>query len=213
MPLMRGRPIHRLLSGIVSAFVLLASGGCGYKSLQQQDEDVRTSWSEVVSQYQRRAELIAGLAGSLQPGKTPMGQTLADSEQALIRATQANARSGALPAAPALLSNPAAFASYQAMQDQLTRSLRNLMGLSAAYPQLMADANFRDLRAQLQQTEEQIDSARRRYAEAVRTFNASIRTFPTDLTARMFDYNPKPSLPSGPGEPSEPSELRASAPY
>jgi LemA protein len=186
---MRAPSIHRLLSGLLSGLLLLGLGGCGYKSLQQQDEDVRTSWSEVVSQYQRRAELISGLAGSL--------QGFAASEQALIHATQASARSGALPVAPALLSDPTAFASYQAMQDQLTQSLRNLMGLTAAYPQLQTDSNFLDLRAQLAETEQRIGNARRRYMDAVRTFNASVRTFPTDLTARMFDYQPKPSFPNG----------------
>jgi LemA protein len=189
MRLMRAWPNNRLFSSLLSAFLLVGLCGCGYKSLQQQDEDVRTSWSEVVSQYQRRAELISGLAGSL--------QGFAASEQALIRATQASARSGALPAAPALLSDPAAFASYQAMQDQLTQSLHNLMGLSAAYPQLQADSNFLDLRAQLAETAQRIDNARHRYMEAVSTFNASVRTFPTDMTARMFDYQPKPSFPSG----------------
>jgi LemA protein len=185
MPLMRSSLNHFLLSGLL----LLALSGCGYKSLQQQDEDVRTSWSEVVSQYQRRADLISGLAGSL--------EGFAASEQALLRATQASARSGALPAAPALLSDPAAFASYQAMQDQLTQSLRNLMGLSSSYPQLQGDSNFLDLRAQLAETEERIGNARRRYTEAVQTFNTTVRTFPTDLTARMFDYQPKPSFPGG----------------
>ncbi len=185
MRLMRARAIHS------AALALLTLGicGCGYRSLQQQDEDVRTSWSEVVSQYQRRADLISGLAGSL--------QGFAASEQALVHSTQASARSGALPAAPALLSDPAAFASYQAMQDQLTTSLRNLLGLSAAYPQLQSDSNFLDLRAQLAETQERIADARRRYAEAVRAFNTSVRTFPTDLTARMFDFQPKPSLPAG----------------
>jgi LemA protein len=100
-------------------------------------------------------------------------------------------------AAPGVLNDPAAFASYQAMQDRLTQSLRNLMGLSAGYPQLQSDANFLDLRAQLAETEREIADARTRYVEAVRTFNTSVRTFPTDLTARMFDFRPKPSLYSG----------------
>jgi LemA protein len=165
---------------------VLGVSGCGYTSLQQQDEDVKTSWSEVVSEYQRRADLISSLAGSV--------KGFAASEQALIGATEAGARSGSMPAAPAILSDPAAFASYQAMQDRLTRSLRSLMGLSAAYPQLLSDANFVDLRAQLTQTEDRIADARSRYIEAVRTFNTSVRTFPTDLTARVFDFQPKPIL-------------------
>jgi LemA protein len=184
MSSMRAGPFR---CGILSLAVLSLSA-CGYKSLQQEDEDVKTSWSEVVSQYQRRAELISGLTDSL--------KGFAASEQALIGATAASARSGAQSATPALLNDPAAFASYQALQDHLTQSLRNLMGTSAAYPQLLSDSNFIDLRAQLAETELRITDARRRYADAVRTFNTSVRTFPTDLTARVFDFQPKPSLPS-----------------
>ncbi len=145
---------------------------------------MKTSWSEVVSQYQRRADLISSLATSV--------KGFAASEQALIGMTEANALSGSKPAAPAVLSDPAAFASYQAMQEQLTQSLRSLMGISASYPQLQSDANFVDLRAQLADTEGRIMDARNRYIEAVRTFNTTVRTFPTDLTARMFDFRPKP---------------------
>lgn len=165
---------------------VLGVSGCGYSSLQQQDEDVKTSWSEVVSEYQRRADLISSLAGSV--------KGFAASEQALIGATEEGARSGSMPAAPAILNDPAAFASYQAMQDRLSQSLRSLMGISAGYPQLQSDANFVDLRAQLTQTEDRIADARSRYIEAVRAFNTTVRTFPTELTARVFDFRPKPIL-------------------
>jgi LemA protein len=173
---------------VVLTLAVLSLSACGYKSLQQQDEDVKTSWSEVVSQYQRRAELISGLTDSL--------KGFAASEQALIGTTAANARSGAQLATPALLNDPAGFASYQALQERLTQSLRNLMGVSAAYPQLLSDSNFIDLRAQLAETEERITDARRRYEDSVRTFNTTVRTFPTDLTARVFDFQPKPSFPT-----------------
>jgi LemA protein len=179
---------------IILGLMALSLCGCGYKSLQQQDEDVKTSWSEVVSQYQRRAELISGLADSL--------KGFAASEQALIGSTEANARSGAQPAAPTLLNDPAAFASYEALQDRLTQHLRNLMGVSTAYPQLQSDSNFVDLRAQLAETQERILDARRRYADAVRIFNTTVRTFPTDWTARVFDFQPKPSLPGARQEPA-----------
>ncbi|MGH8209348.1 MAG: LemA family protein [Steroidobacteraceae bacterium] len=168
---------------------VLGLSGCGYSSLQQQDESVKTSWSEVVSQYQRRADLISSLAASV--------KGFAASEQELIGAAAAGARSGSMPAAPAALDDPAAFASYQAMQDRLTRSLRRLMGVSAAYPQLQSDANFHDLREQLAQTQRQIAAARNRYIEAAQTFNAMVRMFPTDLTARMFDFRPQPLLSEG----------------
>ena len=177
----------------LSVLVLAALGlsGCGYKSLQQQDEAVKTSWSEVVSQYQRRADLISSLADSV--------KGCAASEQTLIGATESGARTGSEQrSAPAVLSDPAAFASYQALQEQLTRSLGNLIGLAATYPQLQTDANFRDLRAQLAETEHRIADARNRYIEAVRTFNNTVRTFPTDFTARLFDFRPKPNLPAVP---------------
>jgi LemA protein len=165
----------------------LGLSGCGYSSLQQQDEAVKTSWSEVVSQYQQRADLISSLAGSV--------KGFAASEQALIGATAVGARTGTALAAPAVLNDPAAFASYQAMQDQLTRSLGNLIGLASSYPQLKEDANFLDLRSQLRESADRIADARNRYIEAVRIFNTTVRTFPTDLTARMFDFRPKPNLP------------------
>lgn len=180
----------------LASLLVFSLSGCGYRSLQQQDENVKTSWSEVVSQYQRRAELISGLADSL--------KSFAGSEDALLGATEASARSGAAPASATLLSDPAAFASYQAMQDRLTQALRILMGLSAAYPQLQSDSNFLDLRAQLAETDERISDARHRYAQAAQTFNTMLRTFPTDLTARMFDFNPKPSLPRAPELPTPP---------
>lgn len=179
-------------SRLVTLLVCAALGlpGCGYKSLQQQDEAVKTTWSEVVSQYQRRSDLISSLAGSV--------KGFAASEQALIGATEAGAHTGSQQqSAPAVLNDPAAFASYQAFQEQLTGSLRNLIGLAASYPQLQTDANFRDLRAQLADTEDRIADARTRYIEAVRTFNTTVRTFPTDLTARVFDFRPKPNLPAG----------------
>jgi LemA protein len=183
---------HQAPRFAVLSLVAAALSACGYKSLQQQDEDVKTSWSEVVSQYQRRAELISGLTDSLKG----FNARVPPSEQALIGTTAASARSGAQLAAPALLNDPAAFASYQALQERLTQSLRSLMGVTAAYPQLLSDSNFIDLRAQLAETEEHISDARRRYQDAVRTFNTTVRTFPTDLTARMFDFQPKPGLPS-----------------
>jgi LemA protein len=160
--------------------------GCGYSSLRQQDEDVKASWSEVVSLYQRRADLISGLAATL--------KGFAASEQELIGATQAKARTGSMPAAPSVLSDPAAFASYQAVQRQLTQSLETLMGVSAGFPQLQSDANFQDLQAQLAETESSITAARDRYMVTVRNFNTTVHTFPFDVTARVFDFRPKPDF-------------------
>jgi LemA protein len=192
---------------------VLSLSGCGYSSLQQQDEDVKASWSEVVSLYQRRADLISGLAAKVKgfaavpcarAARSESDQGVASRprpcdarvapQQELIGATEASARTGSMPAAPAVLSDPAAFASYQAMQKQLTQSLESLMGVSEGYPQLQSDANFRDLQTQLAETESSITAARDHYMAAVRTFNTMVRTFPTDVTARVFDFQPKPNL-------------------
>ena len=177
------------MSARTAGFLLctvLSVSGCGYSSLQQQDEDVKASWSEVVSLYQRRADLISGLATTV--------KGFAASEQELVGATEASARTGSMPAAPAVLSDPAAFASYQALQRRLTQSLQSLMGVSEGYPQLQSDANFRDLQMQLAETESSISAARAHYMAAVRTFNSMVHTFPTDVTARVFDFQPKPNL-------------------
>ena len=170
--------------------------GCGYRSLQQQDEDVKASWSEVVNLYQRRADLISGLASSV--------KEFAASEQELIGTTEARARFSSLTVAPAVLNDPKAFAGYQALQSQLTASAQSLLGLSEAYPQLQADANFRDLQVQLAETESSIAAARNHYTAAVATFNTMVRTFPTDFTARVFDFRVKPAFaaaaPAGAGK-------------
>ena len=166
--------------------VALSLSGCGYSSLQQGDENVKASWSEVVSLYQRRADLISGLAASV--------KGISGSEQGLVGTTEARARSSVVPTPPAVLNDPQAFASYQTLQTQLTQSLQSLMGASAAYPQLQSDPNFRDLQAQLAETENNIAAARDHYMAAVNSFNSLVRTFPTDMTARMFDFHPQPSL-------------------
>src|SRR5262249_11422666 len=155
---------------------LLSVSGCGYRSLQQRDEDVKASWSEVVSLYQRRADLISGLASSV--------KEFAASEQELIGVTEARAQTSSLPEAPAVLNYPTAVSSYQTLQSQLSASAHSLLGLSDAYPQLQSDANFRDLQAQLVETESSIIAALNHYMAAVSSFNAMVRTFPTDFTAR-----------------------------
>ena len=187
---MRGDSAGGLLRGcgaLALALVALGLGGCGYRSLQQQEEEVKVSWSDVVSQYQRRADLIESLATTVQ------GLASA-SAQVLVGASEACARSGSLTAAPAVLNDPAAFASYQASQAELGQALRGLIGLSLGYPQLRSDPGFRDLQAQLADTENRIQAARTRYVRAAHTFNTALRTFPTDMTARLFDLHAKPDL-------------------
>jgi LemA protein len=170
--------------------VILAAGlsGCGYSQLTRQDEDVKASWSEVVNQYQRRADLIPNLV------RTVKGYANQE-QQVLIGVTQARAQAaGAIQLTPDLLNNPEAFAKFQAAQNELGSSLKRLIAVAEAYPDLKSNENFRDLQAQLEGTENRIAIARQRYIDAVRNFNTTVRAFPTNLTAKMFDFQVKPNF-------------------
>jgi len=181
------------------AVVVLGSlSGCGYNTLQRQDEEVKASWSEVLNQYQRRYELIPNLV------KTVQGYA-SQEQKVLIGVTEARARAGSIQLTPELLNDPAAFAKFQAAQTQLGQSLKSLFAVAEAYPQLKSDANFRDLQAQLEGTENRIAVARNRYIDSVKSFNTTVRSFPTNLTAKMFDFQVKPNL-------SLPSEQEMSVP-
>jgi LemA protein len=172
--------------GFVTLAVLGLSG-CGYNSLQQQDEGVKASWSEVVNQYQRRSDLIPNLV------ETVKGFA-AQEQQVLIGVTEARAKANSIQVTPAVLNDPEAFAKFQAAQGQLTQALKSLMVVTEAYPQLKSDANFRDLQSQLEGTENRITVARNRYIDSVRSFNTTVRSFPTNLTAKMFDFQLKPNF-------------------
>jgi LemA protein len=170
-----------------AAIVLLGLSGCGYNSLQRQDEDVKAAWAEVVNQYQRRADLVPNLVNTVKG-------FAAQEQQVLIGVTEARARVGSIQLTPELINDPAAFAKFQAAQGELTQSLKSLLAVTEAYPQLKSDANFRDLQAQLEGTENRITVARNRYIDSVRGFNTTLRSFPTNLTARLFDYQVKPNF-------------------
>jgi LemA protein len=175
-------------AAIVMAATSIALSGCGYNSLQRQDEDVKGAWAEVVNQYQRRADLIKNLVKTVKAYAT-------HEQEVLIGVTEARAKeAGSITLTPELLNNPDAFAKFQAAQGQLSQSLKSLFAVSEAYPQLKADANFRDLQVQLEGTENRITVARNRYIDAVRTFNTTVRSFPTNLTAKMFDFQVKPNF-------------------
>jgi LemA protein len=170
--------------------VILAAGlsGCGYSQLTRQDEDVKASWSEVVNQYQRRADLIPNLV------RTVKGYANQE-QQVLIGVTQARAQAaGAIQLTPDLLNNPEAFAKFQAAQNELGSSLKRLIAVAEAYPDLKSNENFRDLQAQLEGTENRITVARNRYIQSVRDYNVSVRSFPSNLTAMIFGYKPKPNF-------------------
>jgi len=168
---------------LLSAVALLTAG-CGYNSIQQQDEAVKAAWSEVVNQYQRRADLVPNLVNTVKG-------FAAQEQRVLIGVTEARAKVGSIQATPELVNDPQAFQRFQQAQGQLTQALKSLIAVTENYPQLKSDQNFRDLQAQLEGTENRITVARHRYIEAVQSYNTLVRTFPVNLTAMMFKDSPK----------------------
>ncbi len=161
--------------------------GCGYNTFQVTDEQIKSSWAEVLNQYQRRADLIPNLVNTVK-GYAAQEQTV------LLGVTEARAKVGSIQATPELLNDPEAFARFQAAQGQLTSALSRLLVVAENYPQLKSDQNFRDLQAQLEGTENRITVARNRYIKAVQEYNVTVRSFPTNLTAMLFGYKVKPSF-------------------
>jgi LemA protein len=169
--------------------VLLAAllSGCGYNELQRGDEQIKAAWSEVLNQYQRRADLVPNLVATV--------KGFAEQEkEVLTRVTDARARAGSIQATPDLVDNPEAFAKFQAAQRELGGALSRLLVVAENYPQLKSDANFRDLQAQLEGTENRIAVSRNRYIKAVEAYNVTARSFPTNLTAMIFGLKPKPNF-------------------
>jgi LemA protein len=166
---------------------LLSLSACGYNSLQQKDEGVKAAWSEVVNQYQRRADLIPNLVNTVKG-------YAAQEQKVLIEVTEARARVGSIQVTPEVLNNPELFQKYQAAQGQLTSALKSLLVVTENYPQLKSDQNFRDLQSQLEGTENRITVARNRYIAAVQDYNVTVRSFPANLTAKMFGYQVKPNF-------------------
>jgi LemA protein len=165
---------------LVMGCALLAAG-CGYNRFQQQDEAVKAAWSEVINQYQRRADLVPNLVNTVKG-------FAAQEQKVFIDVTEARARVGTIQATPELVNDPQAFQKFEAAQGQLTQALKSLIAVSESYPQLKSDANFRDLQAQLEGTENRITVARNRYIQSVQDYNVLIRSFPTNLTAMIFKY-------------------------
>jgi LemA protein len=169
------------------AAAALALSGCGYNSLQQKDEAVKAAWSEVVNQYQRRADLIPNLVNTVKG-------YAAQEQRVLIGVTEARARVGSIQVTPEMLNDPAQFQKYQAAQGQLTQALKSLMVVVERYPELKSDQNFRDLQSQLEGTENRTTVARNRYIQAVQDYNVTVRSFPVNLTAKMFGFQVKPNF-------------------
>ncbi|WP_133716767.1 LemA family protein [Methylocaldum gracile] len=178
--------MRTLIAGLVLLHVLLLSG-CGYNTLQQQDEQIKASWSEVVNQYQRRADLVPNLVNVV---KGYAGHE----REVLTQVTEARSRVGSVQATPELLNDPQAFSRFQAAQGELSGALSRLMAVAENYPQLKADSLFRDLQAQLEGTENRITVARNRYIAAVQDYNVTVRSFPTNITARVFGMEVKPNF-------------------
>jgi LemA protein len=175
--------MRALKSVLVGAVVLLLSG-CGYNAIQSQDEGVTAAWSEVVNQYQRRADLIPNLVATVK-GFAAQEQTV------LIGVTEARAKVGTIQATPELVNDAEALKKFQAAQGELTQALKSLIAVTENYPDLKSDQNFRDLQAQLEGTENRITVARNRFIEAVQKYNTTIRSFPSNLTAKMFGHKVK----------------------
>ncbi|MGE5525876.1 MAG: LemA family protein [Rhodospirillaceae bacterium] len=177
----------KALARMLALAAALILSGCGYNQLQTTDEQAKAAWSEVVNQYQRRADLIPNLV------ETVKGYA-AQEKDVLLGVTNARARVGSIQATPDLVDNPEAFAKFQQAQGELTSALSRLLVVAENYPQLKSDQNFRELQAQLEGTENRIAVARNRYIKAVQEYNLVVRQFPTNVTAMAFGYKAKPQF-------------------
>jgi LemA protein len=176
-----------MLNRLAVLFALAASAllsGCGYNTIQSQDEEVKAAWSEVVNQYQRRADLVPNLVNTV--------KGFAEQEkEILLGVTEARSRVGSIQATPELVNDPAALDKFIKAQGEMTSALSRLLVVAENYPQLKSDQNFRDLQAQLEGTENRITVARNRYIKSVQTYNTTVRQFPVNLTAMVFGYKEK----------------------
>ena len=177
----------RAIRWMMLALLLPLLAGCGYNRIQQADEGVKAQWSEVLNQYQRRADLIPNLVATVKG-------YAAHEEKVLTEVTNARARVGCAGITAAEAADPAKLAAFQAAQGELSSALSRLLVVTENYPDLKANQNFLELQSQLEGTENRITVARNRYIAAVQEFNTMIRQFPVNLTAMMFGYKPKPNF-------------------
>ena len=178
------------MRSIRASLILVAAmmlGGCGYNTLQTQDEAITAAWSEVVNQYQRRADLIPNLVNTVKG-------FAAQEEKVLVGVTEARARATSIQLTPEMLNDPEAIKKFQAAQGDLSAALKSLLMVTENYPQLKSGQNFRDLQAQLEGTENRIAVARNRYIATVQEFNGTVRQFPSNLTAMVFGMKVKPNF-------------------
>lgn len=179
--------MNRLIPTIALLAATVSLSGCGYNDFQRLDEQSKAAWSEVLNQYQRRADLIPNIVNTVK-GEANFEQ------ETLTKVIEARARATSIQVTPETLNNPQAFSQFQRAQGELSGALSRLMAVSEAYPTLQANQGFRDLRVQLEGTENRITVARNRYIQAVQEYNVLARSFPTNLTAMVFSYEVKPSL-------------------
>jgi LemA protein len=172
---------------LVALLAAIALSGCGYNDFQKLDEQVKASWSEVLNQYQRRADLIPNIVSTVK-GEASFEQ------DTLTKVIEARSRATSIQATPELINNPEAFDKFQKAQGELTGALSRLMVVAEQYPNLKANAAFQDLRVQLEGTENRITVARNRYIKTVADYNVLARSFPTNLTAKIFSYDVKPNF-------------------
>ena len=172
---------------LLSAVLLASLSGCGYNTFQSSDEEIKAAWSEVLNQYQRRADLVPNLVNVVKG-------YAAHEKDVLTQVTDARAKVGSIQATAELVNDDEAFKKFLAAQGQMTSAISRLMAVSESYPQLKADGLFRDLQAQLEGTENRITVARNRYIGKIKDYNVTVRSFPTNLTAMIFGYKVKPSF-------------------
>jgi LemA protein len=179
--------MRKLFLSLVIGVISVGLSGCGYNKLQNQDEAVKAAWSAVINQYQRRADLVPNLVNTVKG-------YAAQEERVLVEVTEARAKATSIQLTPELINDPAAFAKFQQSQNQLTQALKTLLTTVESYPNLKSDGVFRDLMVQLEGTENRIAVERKRYIESVQAYNVTVRSFPTNLTAKWFDFAVKPNF-------------------
>jgi LemA protein len=179
--------IRTLWLATLAFVVALGLSGCGYNDFQRLDEQTKAAWAEVLNQYQRRADLIPNIVATVK-GEANFEQ------ETLTKVVEARAKATSIQATPELINDPAAFDKFQKAQGELSGALSRLLVVTENYPSLKANAAFQDLRVQLEGTENRITVARNRYIKAVADYNVLARQFPSNLTAKMFSYAPKPNF-------------------
>lgn len=173
---------------VIAVFTsLFALSGCGYNTMQTQDEAANAAWSEVLNQYQRRADLIPNLVNTVK------GYAKHE-EQVFTEVTAARSKVGSIQMTAEDATDETKLKQYAQAQGELSSALSRLLVVSENYPQLKADQNFRDLQAQLEGTENRVTLARNNYIKTVQTYNTTLRQFPQNITAKIFGMKARPQF-------------------